>query len=186
MNESSTRVYASNVRNLDDMYALYNNQNDQMALFRKGMVEWEATMEQTTGNKSVDEFFKKWSKLQESDKKVLEELKQKPDASKWTKEETAVYNRYKLYSELSAQYASHMNQLVTDLGANMATTAEAQMKAMGAMFQFYVAGSEDAAWDQYVVFLKDVTGLKALYKKLEDENKGVKSDDATAAGFAAF
>ena len=44
MNESSTRAYASNVRNLDDMGALYHNQNDQMALLRKGMVEWEATM----------------------------------------------------------------------------------------------------------------------------------------------
>lgn len=191
MNESSTRVYASNVRNLDDMNALYNNQNDQMALFRKGMVEWEATMKKTTGIKTfekdaVDEFFKEWNKLQESDKKVLEELKQKPVNTKWTDAETAVYDKYKQWSELAAQYASGMNQLVTDLGANMATTAEAQMKAMGAMFQFYVAGSEDVTWDQYVKFLKDITGLKALYKKLEDDNKGEKSDAATNAGFAEF
>ena len=198
MNESSTRVYASNVRNLDDMTALYNNQNGQMALIRKGMVEWEATMKKTTGIKTfgkdaVDEFFKEWNKIQESDKKVLEDLKQKPDNTKWTKAEKEIYARYKQYSELAAQYASGINQLVTDLGANMATTADAQMKAMGAMFQFYVAGSEDATWDQYVKYLKDITGLKALYKKLEDENKknddgtiGVKSDDATMAGFADF
>ena len=190
MNESSTRVYASNVRNLDDMYALYNNQNDQMALFRKGMVEWEATMEKTTktkkvGKGAVDEFFEKWKDIQ----KEYDKLKQK-DASTRTKEETDEFDKvekeYKKYSELSAQYASNMNQLVTDLGANMATTAEAQMKAMGAMFQFYVAGSEDAAWDQYAIFLKDITGLKALYKKLEDDNKGVKSDAATEAGFTEF
>ena len=190
MNESSTRVYASNVRNLDDMYALYNSQNDQMALFRKGMVEWEATMKKTTGIKTfgkdaVDEFFKKWNELQESNKKVLEDLKQN-DESTWTKDEKDFYKKYRQWSELSAQYASGMNQLVTDLGANMATTAEAQMNAMGAMFQYYVAGSKDAAWDQYAIFLKDITGLKALYKQLENENKGEKSDNATLADFNAF
>lgn len=178
MNESSTRVYASNVSNIDDMYALYYNQNGQMALFRKGMVEWEETMKKTTGIKTVgkdavDEFFKEWNKIQESDKKVLEE-------------EPEVYNKYKQYSELAAQYASNMNQLITDLGSNMATTTEAQMKAMGAMFQFYVAGSEDATWDQYAVFLKDIKGLRALYKVLENEDKGVKSDAATLADFTVF
>ena len=60
------------------------------------------------------------------------------------------------------------------------------MKAMGAMFQFYVAGSEDATWDQYVKYIKDIKGLEALYKKLEDENNGVKSDNATMAGFTEF
>ena len=190
MNESSTRVYASNVRNLDDMKALYDNQNDQMALIRKGMVEWEATMKKKTGIKTfgkdaVDEFFKEWNEKQESNKKVLEELKQK-DQSTWNDDEKKVYNEYRQWSELSAQYASSMNQLVTDLGVNMATTAEAQMKAMGAMFQFYKVGSEEAAWEQMGEFLKDNTGLEALYKRLEDENKGVKSDDATMANFTAF
>ena len=190
MNESTARVYASNVRNLDDMQALWYNQNGQMALFRKGMVEWEATMKEKTGIKkvgkgAVDEFFEKWSKLQEDVEKL-----RKMDYSKLSREEKKVYDGffedYKQWSELSAQYASNMNQLVTDLGANMATTAEAQMKAMGAMFQFYVAGSEDAAWSQYGEALKDITGLKALYKQLENENKGVKSDNATLAAFTAF
>ena len=190
MNESSTRVYASNVRNLEDMKALYNNQNGQMALFRKGMVEWEATMKKKTGIKTVgkgavDEFFTEWNKKQESNKKVLEELSQK-DQSTWTEAEQKVYNDYRQWSELSTQYASVINQLVTDLGANMATTAEAQMKAMGAMFQFYVAGSEDGAWRQMDEFLKDNEGLKVLYKKLEDESNGVKTDDATMAKFTEF
>ena len=190
MNESSTRVYASNVRNQNDMKALYDNQNGQMALFRKGMVEWETTMKKKTGIKTVgkgavDEFFTEWNKKQESNKKVLEELSQK-DQSTWTESEKKVYNDYRQWSELSTQYASGINQLVTDLGTNMATTAEAQMKAMGAMFQFYVAGSEDAAWSQMGEFLKDNTGLKALYKKLEDENKGEKSDIATMADFTTF
>lgn len=190
MNESSTRIYASNVRNLDDMYALYNNQNDQMKLIRKGMVEWEASMKEKTGNKfsgkeAEDEFFKEWNKKQEDVEKF-----RKMDYSKLSKDEKKVYDKffddYKQYSELAAQYASNMNQLVTDLGANMATTADAQMNAMGAMFQFYVAGSENAAWDQYAKFMKDITGLKALQKKLEDDNKGVKSDVKTEAGFTAF
>ena len=130
----------------------------------------------------MDEFFKEWKDLQEKDEKVLETLRTK-DPKTWTKDENDVYNKYKKWSELSSQYASNMNQLVTDLGSNMATTAEAQMKAMGAMFQFYVSGSENAAWDQYGKFLKDGKGLKALYKKLEDENKGVESDKETTDNF---
>ena len=186
MNESSTRIYASNVRNQDDMNALYNNQNDQMALFRKGMVDWEARMkEKTTGNESVKEFFEQWKELQKSDEKVLKELSKK-DLKEWTEAETAIYEKYQQYSELASQYAINMNQLVTDLGANMATTAEAQMNAMGAMFQFYKAGSEDAAWNQMGEYLKDLTGLETLYKKLEDENKGEKSDIATMANFTTF
>ena len=182
MNESSTRVYASNVRNLDDMNALYDNQNNQMALFRKGMVEWEATMKRATGSTSVNEFFDKWNTFQESNKKVLEDLKQK-DESTWTETEKKIYNRYKQYSELSAQYASNMNQLITDLGSNMTTSVEAQSKAMGAMFQFYVAGSKDASKKQYDFFVEDIENLKVLSKVLENDYNKKDNDAETSAKF---
>lgn len=191
MNESSTRVYASNVRNIKDMDALYNNQNDQIALIRKGMVEWEATMKKETGIKTfgkdaVDEFFGKWKDIQ----KTIEELDKKKEERGLTKEEEKDFEKvekdYKKYSTFASQYALNMNQLITDLGSNMATTAEAQMKAMGAMFQFFAAGSEKEAWDQYGKFLKDGAGLKVLYKKLEDDSKGEKSSIETMARFTEF
>ena len=183
MNETSTRVYAPNVRNQDDMQAIWDNQNKHMSLLRKGMVEWEATMKRVTKLDSVDEFFKEWNKLQESSKKVLEELEQKPDKSKWTKEETAVYNRYKQYSELSSQYASSMNQLVTDLDSNMTTITEAETKAMGAMYQNFVAGAEDAALGERKAFEDMGENIAILYNVLFREYTGEEIGEELKAKF---
>ena len=180
MNESSTRVYASNVRNMEDMQFLYNNQNGQMELIRRGVEEWNKTMIKTTQNKSVDEFFDKWSKLQKAFKELPE------DSSKWSEGNKRIFEEYQQYTELSSQYASHMNQLITDLGSNMATTIEAQTKAAGAMYQFFVAGAEDTARKQYGDFLKDDEGLRALLKVIENRYNGVKTDDATMARFTEF
>lgn len=180
MNESTARVYASNVRNQDDMQAVWDNQNEQMKLFRKGMVEWKATMEENTGLglvvkdtalDSVDEFFKKWSKLQEDVEKF-----RKMDYSKLSDEEKKAYNEffndYKQYSELSSQYASSMNQLITDLDSNMSTTIEAQTKAMGSMYQNFVAGAEDAALGQKKAFEAMGKNIGTLYEVLMKEYTG--------------
>lgn len=187
MNESSTRVYASNVRNLNDMGTIWYNQNDQMALFRKGMVEWEAAMRKFTGikapgNKAAKEFFKEWGTFQKDNEKVLEDLRSK-DESTWTEAEKKVYNTYKQYSALSAQYASNMNQLITDLGANMVTSVEAQTRAMGAMYQSYVVGATDEAERQREFFENDIEGLKTLYEVLEKEYKGEEIGDELMVKF---
>ena len=139
-------------------------------------------MKRTTKKETVDEFFKKWGELQESVKKF-----RSMDYSKLSKKEKKVYddffNDYKQYSELSSQYASSMNQLVTDLGSNMAITVEAQSKAMGAMFQFYVAGAKDASQKQYDFFVEDIENLKVLSKVLENDYNHKANDDETFAKF---
>lgn len=177
MNQSSIEAQASGVRNMGDMKAIYDNQDAQVALIRRSMDEWNMTMEKTTGNKSVKEFFDKFDEYQKAVKELPE------DTSKWTDAENDLYDKYRQWSELFAQYASNQQQAIADLGASMSTMVGAQIKALGAMYQFAIVGDEDAANEYEDAFSANVKKYKTLLKVLENENKGEKSDVATLADF---
>lgn len=177
MNESSAKVYASNVRNQADMEAIWANQNKQMGLIRDGMEDWRKTMIATTGDKTVDEFLNKWYELREAFKDLPE------DSSRWSAKNKKVFEEYQRYSYLSSQYATKMNQLITDLESNINTTVEAQTKALGAMYQFAVVGAEDATTKQFNAFKENLENIEILYKVLVNEYNKIGSDDGLMSKF---
>ena len=108
-----------------------------------------------------------------SRKKYRKAVKELPaDVSTWTEAEGDIYDKYLQYSAVFSEYISNQQQAIADLGASMSTVAEAQIKALNAVYQNFEVGDVFTSEEYFEEASDKVEGYKTLIKVLEKEFKG--------------